>query len=302
MWSGSAQWLLAASAAVLLHGSLLLAFHVPSDGAASPPPGPSVEMAESLAGMLGERVEIEAENEAPEVLDPADMPREIARSETVEQVGKPEPLVPARGDPVANPPAREPVEAQSVEIAATAPIDPIEELSVEPIPTAIESREADPMSVVPPPPRDAKIRKQKEQERTEEAERRKHEAEKAADSDQRGDGQRRSARRGTGRTGQTGQRSKSGGSGRASPGAIAAFKSQVRARIADCARSHLSGRGGGRVVIRFGVGSGGSATAVSTSGTASLRGIAAAAAQGCSFPRPPAGAAGMRFSFPATVR
>jgi len=301
---GFIRWLLAASAAALLHGSLLLAWYAPSEGAASPPPGPSFEMADSMAGILGEAVEIEAETEAPQEVSPANEAREMALAESVEQVTRPEPLAPTKVQPVESPPQTQPIDAQPVELAATAPIDPVEELSAEPDIPAIETREVDPISAVPLPTRDLQVRKLKQRKRAEQAKRRQREAAKAARSNRRGDGKRRAGKRGTNRTGQTGNRSKRGGRGRgrASPGAIASFKSRVRARIAGCVRSRVSGRGRGRVVVRFGVSSGGGATGVSASGSSSIRGVAAAAARGCSFPRPPAGAAGMRFSFPVAVR
>lgn len=93
-----------------------------------------------------------------------------------------------------------------------------------------------------------------------------------------------------------------GGKARASRGAIASFRSRVQARMASCVRRRMSGRGAGRVTIRFGVSSGGGIRGVSVSGTSSLRGIARSAARGCSMPAPPRGAGSLRFSFPVSLR
>ncbi len=283
------QWLLAATAALLLHASLLLAWQSPSEGAASPPPGPSLEMANSIAGILGEAVEIEADTEAPREVHAAGEAQKIAVAETVEP---PKPL------------QSEPPPVEAVGMAAMAPLDPVRETVTEAEVPAIEPEAVETRSAILLPPRNAAIRQRKEDAREDRSERRELEAKKKAErADKRGDGKRRAAKRGSGRTGQTGSRATSGGSGSgsANPGAIASFKSQVRARIAGCVRSRVSGRGSGRVVIRFGVTSGGGASAVSVSGSSTLTGAAAAAARGCSFPTPPRGAGGLRFAFPVTV-
>ena len=93
-----------------------------------------------------------------------------------------------------------------------------------------------------------------------------------------------------------------GGKARASRGAIATYKSRVQARMASCVRRRMSGRGAGRVTIRFGVSSGGGIRGVSVSGSGALRGAAGSAARGCSMPAPPRGAGSLRFAFPVTVR
>lgn len=93
-----------------------------------------------------------------------------------------------------------------------------------------------------------------------------------------------------------------GGKARASRGAISSYKSRVQARMASCVRRRVSGRGAGRVTIRFGISSGGGIRGVSVSGSGSLRGAASAAARGCSMPAPPRGAGRLRFAFPVRVR
>lgn len=279
------RWLAAGSGAIILHSLLLVAWQTQSEGMQSRPAGPSMEMADSVAGILGESVEIEAETEAPKEIAP-DEPVENA-----EMVEKPDELAPSQV---------EPHEADSVELAATAPVDPAKELAAEPDLPTLEKQEPEKVESTLVPRPAEKPTKQIKEKRAEQQ----RKAKKPAKATKRDKGKRQAGRRGTGRQGGSGSRNRSGGggSGRASPGAIASFKSQVRARIASCARSRLSGRGGGRVVIRFSVSSGGGARGVSASGTPSLQGAAASAARGCSFPSPPKGASGLSFAFPVTVR
>lgn len=110
------------------------------------------------------------------------------------------------------------------------------------------------------------------------------------------------AKSGSKNRGAGGAKKGGGGKARASRGAISSYKSRVQARMASCVRRRVSGRGAGRVTIRFGIGSGGGVRGVSVSGTGALRGVASSAARGCSMPPPPHGAGRLRFAFPVTVR
>ena len=269
----SIKWLGAATAAILLHGSLLLAWQTRTEGAStSPPPGPSVALADAMASVMGVTVELQAEPDAP---------KEITSDEPVEAV-----------EPVVEP----------VETAAVAPLELIETVTPKAGLPTIETAEPKPVetAVISPPKTKPVVAKERVKKRRAEKKKKR----KKVKSEKRGKGEKRASKRGTNRKGRTGTKKRSGGrgKGRASAGQIASFKARVRSRIAGCVRSRVSGRGAGRVVIRFGVNSGGGARGVSASGTASLRSIAASAARGCSFPRPPRGAAGLRFSFPVSVR
>lgn len=326
---GLVHWLIAGTCALVLHGSLLLAWPIVPDGIPGPPPGPAIAIAESVAGVLGEAVEIEAAREAPQLASttaPAALTPESSIApqppSAVSSIEAPPPAVP-QASPAMSPQATAPSLATADVIAAAPPIDvvatPDPGAGLPVVPTregqagAKQSATAPSQHAVLLPPRQPVLlrqRRAKQEKRQPDRTRPKRQREnksrtsKAPPAKVRGKGRRRADRRGTRRAGRGGAqaRRRGGGRGRASPGAIASFKSRVRARIAGCVRHRVSGRGPGRVVIRFGVSTGGRARGVSASGSGSLRAIAASAARGCTFPRPPRGAAGLRFAFPVSVR
>lgn len=271
------QWIAAASVAVLVHGTLLVAWQSQSDGEARPPAGTSVEIAASMDSIMGAAVAHVGEAEAPKEISSLNVMVDVPESATVlRDVGSRDVAVLA----LVEPPQDEPAAKTDL--------------------PRVEAREPVREAVLRPPPKPTVAKRRPESREAE----KKTQPMSGAASKKKGAGKKRAGRQGTAKKGSTGNRPRGGGQGkrRASSGAVASFKSKVRARIASCVRARVSGRGGGRVVIRFGVSSGGRARGVSTSGSASLRSVAAAAARGCSFPRPPTGAGGLRFSFPVSVR
>lgn len=282
---GFAHWFVAISLSVTAHGALMLSWPHARDGAASPPEGPAVSMSDSFAGVLGAPVAVDADEEAP---------REITEDVTM-------PLAAERVAPPTTPrsTAPEPLRRETIELAATAPIDPARELGVDPVLRSVPVEEQNIEHVIKPPPVNRDLRERKKDDEAA----RNQERTKRQSSERRGDGEKRAARKGNGKNGRTGgSRSGGGGSSKATAGQIASWKSQVRARIASCVRGRLGGGQHGTVTISFGVTSGGGASGVGVSGTPALASSAASAARGCSFPPPPKGASGTRFSFPATVK
>lgn len=265
-----AQWVVAVVFSVAAHAALTLAWQTRSEGAVSPPQGPAVAMADSLAAVLGQAVDIESDQ-----LEPT----EVEREEVVEDVNATEP------DDTVEPNVEQ-------QLAVTKPVEALRELNTDPDLPNVSAEDPKPEKSEDRPARRRESQK-KQSDRT---------PKKRTESQKRKRAKKRASRRGSDHQGSQNSRSGGGGRSRASPGQIATFKSQVRARIAACVRRRVGGGQRGRATVRFRVSSGGGATGVSASGTSGISSAAASAARGCSFPRPPAGAAGLRFAFPVSVR
>ncbi len=263
------QWFLCGVAALAVHAALFLIVRPPSTGAeVSLPVGPTIEMADSLAGIIGAAVEVDSPD-VVDVIDPVE-PEDVAEPEVtpepVSQVAMTAPVPPPADLPdLVQIPTSEPVE--EVEIKELAP--PV--VKVKPVETKTEPKKQE-----PPKKKTAKKKK------TEKVTKKKTKKKKAA-------------RKGNSKTGAGGKSKK-----RASSAAIAAYGGKVRARVASRARG---GSGRGTVMVSFSISASGSLSSARvsrSSGNPGLDNKALSAVRSASpFPKPPAGA---RRSFSIPIR
>lgn len=266
------QWFLCGLAAVALHAALFLIVRPPSTVAdVSLPTGPSIEMADSLAGIIGTAVEVDSPD-APDVIEPVepvDVTEPDVAPEPVSQVAMTAPVPPPVDLPdLVQIPTSEPVE--DVEIKELAP--PV--VKVKPVETKTE-----PTKREPPKKKTAKKKK------TEKVTKKKTKKKK-------------SVRRGNSKSGAGGK-----GKKRASSAAIAAYSGKVRSRVLS--RAPRGGAGRGTVTVSFSISSSGglsSARVSRSSGNPGLDSKALSAVRSASpFPKPPAGAR-RSFSIPFRFR
>ncbi len=123
------HWLLAGLLAVAFHAAILIGWRAPVSSMTATPRGPKVEMATSLAGIMGQPVEMR-EIKAPQELDKAKPPEEMHEVE------------PDRPDTV--------TDQKPFEVAATAPVViPREVQAAEPLPM-VTPTEVTVLEAVPP--------------------------------------------------------------------------------------------------------------------------------------------------------
>lgn len=299
---GRVHWLAAGLIATALHVAALVDSETSFHGDVSPPTGPAIESAASLAGIVGAPVEIEADDVSEEMVE--------ATTEAVTETHAPREVEPE--------PATDAVEVENTQAEATAEVtgaDPPEVTSqsalsisesavdapaVPSVDELKEHREAEEIApqlarpaaaplpiqeIEPPEPPKAKPARNRP----------KQSSRKAA-----------AAPRGNADRGSAGP-SAGGREGRstASAGAISSYAAQVRARI--LARRPYADGTQGTTVINFGLSSTGRlryASVSRSSGNRTLDARALAAVRGTSFPAPPNGALSgqLQFSIPFHFR
>ncbi len=285
------HWLLAAFLAVLFHAVILIGWRAPVSSMTATPRGPTVEMATSLAGIMGQPVEMQ-EIKAPPVMAEAKPPEEMREVE------------PDRPDTV--------TDQKPFEVAATAPVViPKEITAAEPLPmvspTEVPMLEAVPPTLKQVQPETAKKTKPKELKSEPPPKELKSEpppkelkptkkARKQAVTTQQSQ---RAQKRGTSKRGRGGRAKKVA---TASSSSIRSYGRQVRSRIMRRTR----GGGRGTVVVSFAVSKSGKLRYVRvarSSGKKYLDRRALAAVRG-SYPKPPKGASTgqLRFSIAITFR
>lgn len=260
------HWLAAGLIAIALHGVLLIGLRPDVSGAASDPTGPSIEMAESLAGLLGEPLDV---SETP-----------------VEELE------------AAEPPPPEVVEtSQPVEVAASAPVVVPNEISAAeslPVVTTNEVKEVEPAKVLTPKKTKKKIETRKTRPKKVEKPKKKVSKKKTVKARKK-----TTKRSGNSRSGSAGKSNRK----RASSAAIAGYGSKVRSRIASAARG--ASRGKGRLTITVSLSASGglrSARISRSSGNGALDRAVLASVKRTSFPRPPAGMSAKSYSVSITFR
>ena len=276
------HWLLAAFLAVLFHAVILIGWRAPVSSMTATPRGPTVEMATSLAGIMGQPVEMQ-EIKAPPVMAEAKPPEEMRVVE------------PDTPDTV--------TDQKPYEVAATAPVViPKEITAAEPLPmvspTEVPMLEAVPPTLKQVQPETAKKTKPKElksEPPPKELKPTKKARKQAVTTQQ----SQRAQKRGTSKRGRGGRAKKVA---TASSSSIRSYGRQVRSRIMRRTR----GGGRGTVVVSFAVSKSGKLRYVRvarSSGKKYLDRRALAAVRG-SYPKPPKGASTgqLRFSIAITFR
>lgn len=258
---GFRHWLIAGLLAVALNVAAILLVSMQENvaGAATIRPGPQIEMSDSLAGIMGEPLEISEIQ--PEKID------EIEPQPEVVETSKP------------------------VELAATAPVvlpDNMQSLEALPVAPTMELKTTEPAPVLTPvTPEKVEVKEEEKKaeppEKTKKVETKPEKTRKTKTKKATKTGKRTTKERGNAKNGQAGK-SKTGG---ASAAAVAGFGSQVRGRIASAARRAAKGKGSVRVTVS--ISPSGSAS-VSVSGPSALANAVRSAVSGTSFPRPPQGA------------
>ena len=260
------HWILAGFVAVASHMALLIRSPASLYGDVSPPAGPMIESAVSLAGIIGAAVEVEAVDALTEVTaqDPAQVVEQTSTQATAE--------------------------AQE---APAAMLDvPVME-AMEPLAVVIQNRQnAEAPAHAKPRAQNTPKKTKSEAKPPPDSRKRKKDASKPKSASKR-------SVAGNANTGSAG--ASSGGKGgrtTASAGAINAYAAKVRARILS--RRPSGGGVKGTTVISFGVTSGGGlrfASVSRSSGNKALDGRALAAVRGTSFPPPPPGTPAGRLNF-----
>lgn len=299
---GRVHWLAAGLVATALHVAALVASETSFDGDVSPPAGPAIESAASLAGIVGAPVEIEADDVREETVE--------ATTEVVTETHAPREVEPE--------PATDAVAIEYTEAEATAEVTETETpevisqralsisesaLNAPAVPSVDELeelREAEEIAPQPARPAAAPLPIQEmeppEPPKAKPARHRPKQSSRTAAAAPRGNADRGSA--GSSAGGQ-------GGRSTASAGAISTYAAQVRARI--LARRPYADGTQGTTVINFGLSPTGRlryASVSRSSGNRALDAIALAAVRGTSFPTPPNGALSgqLQFSIPFHFR
>ena len=291
------HWLLAGFLAVAFHAAILVGWRTPVSSMTATPRGPVVEMATSLAGIMGQAAQV-AEMRPPETTREVEQP--------IEKVV--DPLMP---DAISD--------QKPFEVAATAPfVIPRELKAAEPLPmvtpTEVPVLDAMPPTLKPVQPKKTKETKPKElkekpppKKTTEtkpeelkqkpppkEVKTKKVVKEKKAVKQQR---TQRAVTLGNSKRGQGGKAKKAR---RASTSTVRSYGRKVRARILRRARG---GAGSGTAVVTFGISSSGQvryARISRSSGKSKLDRRALAAVLG-SFPKPPKGANSSQLNFSIAI-
>jgi len=291
------HWLLAGLLAVAFHAAILVGWRTPVSSMTATPRGPVVEMATSLAGIMGQAAQV-AEMRPPETTREVEQP--------VEKVV--DPLTP---DAISD--------QMPFEVAATAPfVIPRELNAAEPLPmvtpTEVPVLEAMPPTLKPvqpkkttetkpkelkekPPPKkttETKPKELKQKPPPKELKTKKVVKEKKAVKQQR---TQRAVTLGNSKRGQGGKAKKVR---RASTSTVRSYGRRVRTRILRRARG---GAGSGTAVVTFGISSSGQvryARISRSSGKSKLDRRALAAVRG-SFPKPPKGANSGQLNFSIAI-
>ena len=291
------HWLLAGLLAVAFHAAILVGWRTPVSSMTATPRGPVVEMATSLAGIMGQAAQV-AEMRPPETTREVEQP--------VEKVV--DPLTP---DAISD--------QMPFEVAATAPfVIPRELNAAEPLPmvtpTEVPVLEAMPPTLKlvqpkkttetkpkelkekPPPKKttETKPKELKQKPPPKELKTKKVVKEKKAVKQQR---TQRAVTLGNSKRGQGGKAKKVR---RASTSTVRSYGRKVRARILRRARG---GAGSGTAVVTFGISSSGQvryARISRSSGKSKLDRRALAAVRG-SFPKPPKGANSSQLNFSIAI-
>jgi len=291
------HWLLAGFLAVAFHAAILVGWRTPVSSMTATPRGPVVEMATSLAGIMGQAAQV-AEMRPPETTREVEQP--------VEKVV--DPLTP---DAISD--------QKPFEVAATAPfVIPRELNAAEPLPmvtpTEVPVLDAMPSTLKPvqpkkttetkpkelkekPPPKkttETKPKELKQKPPPKEVKTKKIVKEKKAVKQQR---TQRAVTLGNSKRGQGGKAKKVR---RASTSTVRSYGRKVRARILRRARG---GAGSGTAVVTFGISSSGQvryARISRSSGKSKLDRRALAAVLG-SFPKPPKGANSSQLNFSIAI-
>lgn len=291
------HWLLAGLLAVAFHAAILVGWRTPVSSMTATPRGPVVEMATSLAGIMGQAAQV-AEMRPPETTREVEQP--------VEKVV--DPLTP---DAISD--------QMPFEVAATAPfVIPRELKAAEPLPmvtpTEVPVLEAMPPTLKlvqpkkttetkpkelkekPPPKKttETKPKELKQKPPPKELKTKKVVKEKKAVKQQR---TQRAVTLGNSKRGQGGKAKKVR---RASTSTVRSYGRKVRARILRRARG---GAGSGTAVVTFGISSSGQvryARISRSSGKSKLDRRALAAVRG-SFPKPPKGANSGQLNFSIAI-
>ena len=291
------HWLLAGLLAVAFHAAILVGWRTPVSSMTATPRGPVVEMATSLAGIMGQAAQV-AEMRPPETIREVEQP--------VEKVV--DPLTP---DAISD--------QMPFEVAATAPfVIPRELNAAEPLPmvtpTEVPVLDAMPSTLKPvqpkkttetkpkelkekPPPKkttETKPEELKQKPPPKELKTKKVVKEKKAVKQQR---TQRAVTLGNSKRGQGGKAKKVR---RASTSTVRSYGRRVRTRILRRARG---GAGSGTAVVTFGISSSGQvryARISRSSGKSKLDRRALAAVRG-SFPKPPKGANSGQLNFSIAI-
>ncbi len=313
------HWLLAALLAVLFHAAILIGWRAPVSSMTAKPRGPTVEMATSLAGIMGHPVEMR-EIKAPPITAEAKPPDEMREVEPdrPDTVTDQKPFEVAATAPPIMAEAKPPDEMREVEpntpdtvtdqkpfeVAVTAPVViPENVTAAEPLPmvppTEITMLQAVPPTLKQVQPDRAKKTKPKELKSEPPAKEIKP-TKKARKKPLTTLRAQQATRRGTSNRGQGGRAKEVK---RASSSSVRDYGRQVRSRIM---RRTRGGGGSGTVLVSFGVSRSGGlryARVVRSSGKKYLDRRALAAVRG-SYPRAPKGASEsqLRFSIAITFR
>ncbi len=274
------HWLFAGFLAVAFHAAILVGWRTPVSSMTATPPGPVVEMATSLAGIMGQAAQV-AE------MRPAETTREV--EQPVEKLV--DPLTP---DAISD--------QKPFEVAATAPfVIPRELKAAEPLPmvtpTEVQVLEAMPPTLKPVQPKkttETKPKELKQKPPPKEVKTKKVVKEKKAVKQQR---TQRAVTLGNSKRGQGGKAKKVR---RASTSTVRSYGRKVRARILRRARG---GAGSGTAVVTFGISSSGQvryARISRSSGKSKLDRRALATVRG-SFPKPPKGANSSQLNFSIAI-
>lgn len=274
------HWLLAGFLAVAFHAAILVGWRTPVSSMTATPRGPVVEMATSLAGIMGQAAQV-AEMRPPETTREVEQP--------VEKV-----VVPLTPDAISD--------QMPFEVAATAPfVIPRELKAAEPLPmvtpTEVPVLDAMPPTLKPVQPKkttETKPKELKQKPPPKELKTKKVVKEKKAVKQQR---TQRAVTLGNSKRGQGGKAKKVR---RASTSTVRSYGRRVRTRILRRARG---GAGSGTAVVTFGISSSGQvryARISRSSGKSKLDRRALAAVRG-SFPKPPKGANSGQLNFSIAI-
>ena len=308
------HWLLAGLLAVAFHAAILVGWRTPVSSMTATPRGPVVEMATSLAGIMGQAAQVaemrppettrEVEQPVEKVVDPLtpdaisdQMPFEVAATAPFViprelNAAEPLPMVTPTEVPVleAMPPTLKPVQPKKT--TETKP----KELKEKPPPKKTTETKPKELKEKPPPKKttETKPKELKQKPPPKELKTKKVVKEKKAVKQQR---TQRAVTLGNSKRGQGGKAKKVR---RASTSTVRSYGRRVRTRILRRARG---GAGSGTAVVTFGISSSGQvryARISRSSGKSKLDRRALAAVRG-SFPKPPKGANSGQLNFSIAI-
>lgn len=263
------HWLFAGTLAVAIHALVIFGWQAEMPSAAATNPGPQIEMADSLAGIMGEPLEVS--QEAPEEIKQAEVELEQLKAVEPEVIEAQKPIEMAASAPVILP--------SEVTAAEALPLMPTMELKTVEPPTVL--KEVAPKKVKA---KEEKKKVEKPRKKTKKAVKKKTQKKRTK--------AKKTGKKTKARTTRKRGTSKKGGAGkskrRASGAAIGAYKGKVRGRIVSAARRAKKAKGS--VVVTVSISSSGGLSSVRVSGSSALKASVASAVRGTSFPRPPPGA------------